>query len=370
MRIKLCGTGVPPVHSPVARASSPVQNAKGSKASLQRRGLLGRDAQATRDAAGAGRSSPRRGLLERDAQATQKACLGGTPKPRVPVQEPTGKFALATPPAKPTRRRATKPSRVRKLFAWLWRNAEPLAWSATLSALTFSLWFSPRTQLTRLTVQGVPAEAQASLEQAIGSQLRSLLPLSNTPRQLERTLSQIDWVRSAQWRAAGVGTAQLHITPRTPDVLIETASGARIFADPTGFLFIPPNQDATPMSGRIRLGQDYPTPQRGDILNGEMRRAFTILQAMHARADVRNARATVSKTQGIRLWFDLQRGAEPPFALQVRFGDASALPTQLERLNRILAMPLDTLRHCDYVDISTPGAEVIKPRRLPEGGAP
>ncbi|MCS6919174.1 MAG: hypothetical protein NZM28_05350, partial [Fimbriimonadales bacterium] len=220
------------------------------------------------------------------------------------------------------------------------------------------------------TVQGVPAEAQASVEQAIGSQLRLPLALSNTPRQLERTLSQIDWVRSAQWRAAGVGTAQLHITPRTPDVLIETANGARIFADPTGVLFVPPNRDAIPLSGRMRLGQDYPTPQRGDVLNGEMRRAFTILQAMHARADVRNARATVSKTQGIRLWFDLQRGAEPPFALQVRFGDASALSVQLERLSRILQLPTDALRRCDYIDISTPGAEAIKPRRSPEGGAP
>ncbi|MCS7300472.1 MAG: hypothetical protein NZ556_02825, partial [Fimbriimonadales bacterium] len=246
--------------------------------------------------------------------------------------------------------------------------AEPLAWGATLSALALSLWFSPRTQLTRLTVQGVPPEAQAAVEQVIRSHLRTPLALSDAPRQIERTLSALDWVQLASWRAAGVGAAQLRITPRTPEVLIEIATSARIFADPTGFLFVPPNRDAIPLSGRMRLGQGYPTPQRGDVLNGEMRRAFTILQAMHARADVRNARATVSKTQGIRLWFDIQRGVEPPFLLQVRFGDASAFPTQLERLNRILELPVETLCRFDYIDISTPGAEVIKPRRT--GGEP
>ncbi|MCX7992375.1 MAG: hypothetical protein N2651_01770 [Fimbriimonadales bacterium] len=288
---------------------------------------------------------------------------------QVPIQEPTGKFALTVPPVKPVRRRAAKPNRARKLFAWLWRNAEPLAWGATLGVLSLSLWFSPRTQLTRLTVQGVPSEAQMSIEQAIRSQLRTPVALSNTFRQLEQTLSQVDWIRAVQWRAAGVGAARLYITPRTPDALIETANGARIFADPTGFLFLPPNRNAIPLSGRIRLGQDYPTPQRGDVLNGEMHRALTILQALHARAEAHNLRTTISKTQGIRLWLDLQRGAEPPFPLQVRFGDASALHTQLKRLNRILEMPSDTLRKCDYIDISTPGAEVIKPRRLLDGGA-
>ncbi|MCS7190170.1 MAG: hypothetical protein NZ843_01060, partial [Fimbriimonadales bacterium] len=113
---------------------------------------------------------------------------------------------------------------------------------------------------------------------------------------------------------------------------------------------------------------DYPTPQRGEVLSGEMRRAFTILQAMHARADVRNPRVLVSKTQGIRLWLEIQRGSQTPFTLQVRFGDASALPVQLQTLQRVLAMPTDTLQRWEYVDISTPSAEAVKPRAPHNGG--
>ncbi len=340
VRVKLRGTGVSPVQGRVAGASLPVQSG-GLRTSLG-------------------------------------SAWAGTPKPHAPararrpchapIQEPTGKFTLNPPPAKPARRRVAKHSRARKLFAWLWRNAEPLAWAATLGALACSLWFSPRTQLTHITVQGVPSEAHATVEQTLRSQLRAPVALSDAPRQLERTLQQVDWIQLAEWRAAGIGKAQLYITPRTPDVLIETANGSRIFADPTGFLFAPPNQDAKPLSGRIRLGQDYPPPQRGDVLNGEMRRAFTILQTVHRRADVRNPRALVSKTQGVRLWVEIQRGAEPPATLQIRFGDASALETQLQTLARVLDTPFDRLSQWEYVDISTPNAEVVKPRRAPSGG--
>jgi hypothetical protein len=291
-------------------------------------------------------------------------------KPQVPIQEPTGKFALTAPLSKPQRRRVAKPSRIRKLFVWLWRNAEPLSWAAVLTALTLSLWFSPRTQLTRITVHGVPAEARAGIEQTIRSQLRAPIALSDTPRRLEHTLRRIVWIRSADWRAAGVGIAQLHVAPRTPEVLIEPANGARIYADPTGFLFLPPNKDPKPLSGRIQLGQDYPTLQQGNFLDGEMRRAFTILQAIHPRADVRNPRALVSKTQGIRLWLELQRGTAPPFPLQVRFGDANALNAQLQTLTRILDTPTYNLQQWEYIDISTPNAEVVKPRPTPAGGEP
>ncbi|MDM7460259.1 MAG: hypothetical protein P3X24_001195 [bacterium] len=289
-------------------------------------------------------------------------------KPQVPIQEPTGKFTLPAPTAKPPRRPIRKFGRVRKLFAWLWRNAEPLAWSATLGALALSLWFSPRTQLTRLVVQGAPAEARAAVEQAIRTHLRAPIALSDAPRRTEHALNTLDWTLHARWRAAGIGVAHIQITPRAPEVLIENADGARIFADPTGFVFLPPNRDAKPLSGRIRLGQDYPTPQRGSVLNSEMRKAFTILQQLHRRTDVQSLLVQVSKAQGIRMVCNLQRGTEPPFSLQVRFGDARALTTQLERLNQILEMPSEQLRKSEYIDISVPGAEVLKPRHS-GGGA-
>ncbi|GIV08135.1 MAG: hypothetical protein KatS3mg019_0226 [Fimbriimonadales bacterium] len=306
------------------------------------------------------------------ADSTVRAHRGdawaGRFKPRVPIQEPTGRFALTSSPVKPQHRRTAKPSRVRKAALWLWRNAESLCWAAVLTTLSLSLWFSPRTQLTRLRVLGVPAEAHAAVEQAIRNQLRTPIALSEAPRQLERTLQQVDWIQHAQWRATGVQQAHLQITPRIPDVLIETADGSQIFADPAGFLFVPPNRTLKPLSGRIRLGQGYPRPQRGDILNGEMRRAFTILQQLHTRSDLHHLRVWLSQTRGIRLWCEFQRDLAPRFPLQVRFGDARDLPVQLERLRRILLMPLEQLSNSDYIDISTPGAEVIKPRSTTVGG--
>lgn len=292
------------------------------------------------------------------------------PSRGVPIQEPTGKFALTSPPAKPRRRRMAKPSRIRKLFAWLWNHAEPLGWAAVLTTLSLSLWFSPRTQLTRITVQGVPAEARTEIERMIRSHIRPLLSLTNTPRDVEHALCQQPWIAFAQWRAASVGAAELHIAPRIPEVLIESANGARIFADPAGFLFVPPNKNLKPLSGQIRLGQDYPAPQQDSFLDGEMRRALTILQAIHPRAEVRNPRVRVSKTQGIRLWLELQRGMATPFPLQVRFGDANALNVQLESLTRILDTPTYNLQRWEYIDISTPNAEVVKPRSTPVGGEP
>ncbi|GIV04645.1 MAG: hypothetical protein KatS3mg016_0220 [Fimbriimonadales bacterium] len=315
-----------------------------------------------------GSQSARVSLPGRRGFALGESPTRGRPNRAVPIQEPTGKFALTSPPAKPRHRRAAKRSPVRKLFVWLWCNAEPLGWAAVFTVLSLSLWFSPRTQLTRITVQGVPAEAHATVEQAIRSQLRTPIALSDAPRQIERALHQQPWIAFAQWRAAGVGAAELSIVPRTPEVLIEDANGTRIFADPTGFLFSPPNKNAQPVGGRIRLGQDYLMPPQGRFLEGEMRRALAILQAVHSRVDVRNPRAQVSKTQGIRLWLELHRGTATP--LQVRFGDANALDTQLQTLTRILDTPTYKLQEWDYIDISTPNAEVVKPRSTPLGGEP
>lgn len=308
------------------------------------------------------------------ADSTVRAHRGdawaGRFKPRVPIQEPTGKFALTSSPVKPQHRRTAKPSRVRKVALWLWRNAEPIGWATVLTTLSLSLWFSPRTQLTRITVQGVPVEARTETERMIRNFIRSPLPLTDAPRQIEQALRQQPWVATAQWRAAGIGAATLQVAPRIPDVLIETADGSQIFADPTGFLFMPPNKNPTPLSGRIRLGRDYPIPQQGNFLDGEMRRAFTILKAVHSRTEVRNSRVLVSKTQGIRVWLELQRGKATPFPLQVRFGDANALNAQILTLMRVLDLPTHNLQQWEYIDISTPNAEVVKPRSTPVGGEP
>ncbi|MFN7162442.1 MAG: hypothetical protein ACK4NB_05225, partial [Fimbriimonadales bacterium] len=44
-----------------------------------------------------------------------RSAWAGMSKPRVPIQEPTGKFTLPAPPAKPPRRRIRKSGIARKL---------------------------------------------------------------------------------------------------------------------------------------------------------------------------------------------------------------------------------------------------------------
>jgi hypothetical protein len=284
------------------------------------------------------------------------------------VQEPTGRFSISAPARAAARvrpkRRARRPL---PLWGWLWRNAEPLLWGAVLGALALSLWFSPRTQLTRLTVSGAPSEAHAELYTILQTHLREPIPLYDSPRQVERTVQSLDWVQQARWQATGVGNARLTITPRVPFAEVRDDSGARIFADPTGFLFASPNPNLHPTSGVIRLAQDSTPRWNGRYGEGEMRAALEILRAVSHRDDVRRPRVHVSHTLGLRLYAEIQRGAEPPVAVQLRFGDASALARQLPTMHRLLDTPLAELRQWEYVDISTPDAEAVKPRMTTGG---
>lgn len=292
-----------------------------------------------------------------------------SPRP-VPVLEPTGRFYAPAP--KPVAARVRPKRRARRvapLWGWLWRNAEPLLWGAVLGALALSLWFSPRTQLTRLEVAGAPSEAHAELSALLNPHLQPPIALRDTPRHIERTVQSLDWVQQARWQATGVGQARLTVTPREPFVEIQTANGARLFADPTGVLFRPPNRDLQPTSGVIRLAQDDSRLPIGGQVEGEMRAALEILHAVSRRADVYRPRVQVSRTHGIRLFAQIQRGAEPPVAVQLRFGDASALEQQLPTMHRLLDSSLADLRQWEYVDISAPGSEAVKPRAT-MGGQP
>jgi hypothetical protein len=231
-----------------------------------------------------------------------------------------------------------------------------------VGALALSLWFSPRTQLTRVAVAGAPSEAHAELHALLSLRLLPLVALHDAPRQVERAVQSLDWVQQARWQATGVGQARLTITPRTPFAEIQSANGDRLFADPTGVLFRPPNPHTKPTSGVIRLAQDSTPRWNGRYGEGEMRAALEILRAVSRRADIRRPRVHVSHTLGLRLYAEIQRGAEPPVAVQLRFGDASALARQLPTMHRLLDTPLAELRQWEYVDISTPDAEAVKPR--------
>jgi len=288
-----------------------------------------------------------------------------------PVQEPTGRFyAPALPRVRQSRVRSKRRARrAAPLWGWLWRNAEPLLWGAVLGALALSLWFSPRTRLTRLEVAGAPSEAHAELLARIEPLLRLPIALRDAPRQLERAVQSLDWVQQARWQATGVGQARLTVAPREPFAEIQGANGARLFADPTGFLFRPPNPDLKPTSGVIRLVQDDTRLRIGGQVEGDMRAALTILHAVRRRADVHRPCVQVSRTHGLRLFAQIQRGAEPSVAVQLRFGDAGALEQQLPTMHCLLDAPLADLRQWEYVDISAPGSEAVKPR-VTMGGQP
>jgi hypothetical protein len=284
----------------------------------------------------------------------------------VPVLEPTSHFFLPSRVAaqvRPKRRmRCAYP-----IWSWLWHNAEPLLWGAVVSALTLSLWFSPRTQLARLEVVGAPSEAHAELYALLSPRLQPPIALRDAPRHIERAVQSLDWVQQARWQPTGVGHARLTIIPRTPFAAIQGTNGDRLFADPTGVLFRPPNRNLQPTSGVIRLAQEGPCLRTGSYVEGEMQAALTILHAASHRADVLRPRVQVSRTHGIRLFAQIQRGSEPPVAVQLRFGDASALEQQILTMHCLLDLPLDDLRQWEYVDISAPGSEAVKPRETVGG---
>jgi hypothetical protein len=288
----------------------------------------------------------------------------------VPVQEPTGRFSVSAPARAAARVRPKRRARrVAPLWSWLWRNAEPLLWGTVVGALALSLWFSPRTQPTRVQVAGAPSEAHAELYALLNPRLQPPIALHDAPRQVERAVQSLDWVQQARWQAIGVGQARLTLTPRTPFAEIQGANGDRMFADPTGVLFRPPNPYTKPLSGVIRLAQDDSRLPIGGQVEGEMQAALTILHAVSRRADVHRPRVQVSRTLGLRLYAVVQRGVEPPVAVQLRFGDASALDQQLPTMHRLLDTPLADLRRWAYVDISAPGSEAVKPRAA-TGGEP
>jgi len=285
-----------------------------------------------------------------------------------PVLEPTGKLSVSAPARAAGYGRTKRHARRAAPFLrWLGRNAEPLLWATVLSALALSLWFSPLTQLTRLEVVGALGEARAELYALLQTHLRQPMPLHDSPRQVERAVQALEWVQQVRWQAAGVGRARLRVVPRTPFAEIRDENGARIFADPAGFLFAPPNPNQRPTAGMIRLAQDSTRRWNGRYAEGEMRAALEILRAVSRRADVRRPRVHLSRTNGIRLYAEVQRGAETPVAVQLRFGDANALERQLATMHRLLDMPLSEWHQWEYVDISTPDAEAVKPRATSGG---
>jgi hypothetical protein len=288
----------------------------------------------------------------------------------VPVQEPTGRFSVSAPARAAARVRPQRRARrASPLWGWLWRNAEPLLWGTVVGALALSLWFSPRAQPTRVQVAGAPSEAHAELYALLNPRLQPPIALHDAPRQVERAVQSLDWVQQARWQAMGVGQARLTITPRTPFAEIQGTKGDRLFADPTGVLFRPPNPYTKPLSGVIRLAQDDSRLPIGGQVEGEMQAALTILHAVSRRADVHRPRVVISRTLGLRLYAAVQRGVEPPVAVQLRFGDASALEQQLPTMHRLLDSSLADLRQWEYVDISAPGSEAVK-LRATTGGEP
>jgi hypothetical protein len=286
----------------------------------------------------------------------------------VPVQEPTGRFSVSAPARAAARVRPQRRARrASPLWGWLWRNAEPLLWGTVVGALALSLWFSPRAQPTRVQVAGAPSEAHAELYALLNPRLQPPIALHDAPRQVERAVQSLDWVQQARWQPTGVGQARLTITPRTPFAEIQGTKGDRLFADPTGVLFRPPNPYTKPLSGVIRLAQDDSRLPIGGQVEGEMQAALTILHAVSRRADVHRPRVVISRTLGLRLYAAVQRGVEPPVAVQLRFGDASALDQQLPTMHRLLDTPLSDLRQWAYVDISAPGSEAVMPRAATGG---
>jgi hypothetical protein len=286
----------------------------------------------------------------------------------VPVQEPTGRFSVSAPARAAARVRPQRRARrASPLWGWLWRNAEPLLWGTVVGALALSLWFSPRAQPTRVQVAGAPSEAHAELYALLNQRLQPPIALHDAPRQIERAIQSLDWVQQARWQPTGVGQARLTLAPREPFAEIQTANGDATVRRPHRS-FVPPAEplyEATFGRDSPRAGRLAPSHRR--ICGGRDASSVEILHAVSRRADVYRPRVQVSRTLGLRLYAAVQRGVEPPVAVQVRFGDASALDQQLPTMHRLLDTPLSDLRQWAYVDISAPGSEAVMPRAATGG---
>lgn len=228
-----------------------------------------------------------------------------------------------------------------------------------LAVLSGSLWFSPRTRLQTLTVEGAPATTHSAIQEVLRSHWREPITLHALPARLEAHLQRWGWVHSARWQPLNPTEAKLVLQPRQPFITLRLEKGQKWFLDSAGFLFRSPNPPLTTPAGEILLCEESAMPPEGFITHTALKRAFHLLCALHQDGRVQQARLLVQPTGEMSLTCRLAR---QPTTLQVRLGDASALPHQIGLLQALINTNPQQIARWEYVDLKTPTAPALKLR--------
>lgn len=266
----------------------------------------------------------------------------------------------APKPLAPRSKRSGQPSRGLRFLAKALLAVEHALPLIALACLSASLWFSPRTRLQTLTIEGAPPTAHPAIREVVLRHWREPVAVYALPAQLEARLEQWGWVYSARWQPLHPTEAKLVIQPRQHFATLHLEKGQKGFLDPAGFLFRSPNPPATTPAGEILLCEEQAMPPEGFITQSALKRAFHLLCALHQDGRVQQVRLLVQPTGEMALTCRLVR--HPEVSLQVRLGDASALPHQMALIQALISTDPERLATWEYVDLKTPSAPALKLR--------
>lgn len=257
-------------------------------------------------------------------------------------------------------KRSRQPSRALRFLAKALLGVERALPLIALACLSGSLWFSPRTRLQTLTIEGAPPTTHAALHELLRSHWREPIALYALPAQLEAHLQRWGWVHSARWQPLSPTEAKLVLQPRQHFIMLRLEKGQKWFLDSAGFLFRSPNPPNITPAGEILLCEEQAMPPEGFITRPALKRAFHLLCALHQDGRVQNTRLLVQPTGEIALTCRLVR--HPEISLQVRLGDADALPHQMVLLQALVSTNPQQIATWEYVDLKTPTAPALKLR--------
>ncbi|MER3402054.1 MAG: hypothetical protein C4336_00810 [Armatimonadota bacterium] len=283
------------------------------------------------------------------------------PRTTVAIVEPTG--SVATPKVnhpKPVAR----PRRRAFPIVRLLRRLDTALVYAVLALLGVSLWFSPRTQLQRLEIVGVPDSVQTPIRERLTPLLDQHPALTHLPQRMENALQQMGWVQQAVWIAQTPHRARVLVTARTPFIEVRYPNGEKRYLDPTGFLYRAPKNVSAVPGGVIELSHPASPPLDGERIDPAMQHAFALLGTLAQERTAQQARVTIQPTGELLLHCQPWGRSLP---LTFRLGDALSWQAQLRLIRAVLTHANPEMAHWEYIDLKSPFAPAIKHR---SGGDP
>ncbi|MCS7066729.1 MAG: FtsQ-type POTRA domain-containing protein, partial [Fimbriimonadales bacterium] len=281
-------------------------------------------------------------------------------------------------PARRVRRRRSRLAALYSLLATRHSAIEQTLWLLVGGLLVLSVWASPRMQPRALIVHGAPPAAQQPIETRL-RQLWQKQPYSIRlgARALENELQRFGWVARVQVRPQFPDRLHLHIEPRRAFVEVRTnpipypqppipnsqfpIPNPRIFVDPAGIAFQPPNPPERASGGVILLSRSASLPTEGALSRGSLLwRAFELLRALSQQDQPARYVRTVRVEPDGTLSLTCQ--AEGGALMQFRLGDAVLYQQQAQVIQLLLSCSPAQAAQWEYIDLKSPFHPAVKPR--------